>query len=117
MENVRSKRRPIQKQDDVDVAIDKMKHQWKYNPFRRGWWRYALVFAIVYGIFSYLAPAYNSGGAGGVANMIVNLAIQLAVSASVAILFIYIQFFAISRPRTYWLKPYETGISFKDYRG
>lgn len=117
MENVRSKRRPVQKQDEVDVAIDKMKHRWKYNPIRWGWWRYVLLFAIIYGIISFLAPAYNASGASGVANQIVNLAIQLAISASVAILFIYIQFFAISRPRTYWLKPYETGISFNDYRG
>ncbi len=117
MENVKSKRRPVPQQDDVDVAIEKMKHQWKYNPIRKGWWRWALVFIIIFMVISFFAPAWNSGGPGGVSGQIVNLAISLAIQASFAILFIYIQFFAISKPRTYWLKPYETGITFKDYKG
>ena len=117
MENVRSKRRPIQQQDDVDLAIEKLKHRWKYNPIRWGWWRYLLVFFIIFAIFSFFGPSFSSSGPAGVANQIITLVIQLGVSAFTAILFIYIQFFAISRPRTYWLKPYETGISFKDYRG
>ncbi len=117
MENVKSKRRPVQHQDDVDLAIEKLQHQWRYNPFRRGWWRYLLLFAIIYGVLSYLAPSWNAAGPGGVANTLVNIAIQLAISAMIAVFFIYIQFFAIARPRTYWLKPYETGVTFNDYRG
>ena len=117
MENVRSKRRPVQTQDDVDVAIDKMKHQWKYNPIRRTWWRYLLVFAVIYALISFFGPSFSTGGPAGVASTIVNLAIQLAVTSLSVLLFIYIQMFAISKPRVYWLKPYETGVSFNDYRG
>ncbi len=117
MENVRSKRRPVKQQDDVDIALEKMNHRWKYNPFRQLWWRYVVLFAVIFGITSYLAPAWNASGAGGVANQLVQIAIQLAISAMIAVFFIYIQFFAIARPRAYWLKPYETGVTFNDYRG
>ncbi len=117
MENVKSKRRPVTQQDDVDLAIEKMKHKWRYNPFRQYWWRYLILFAVVFMIFSFIAPAWSSGGAGGVATILVQLAIQIAMSALFAIFFIYIQFFAIARPRVYWLKPYETGITFADYKG
>ena len=88
MENVRSKRRPIQKQDDVNVAIDKMKHQWKYNPIRRTWWRYLIVFAVVFGILSYFGPTWSAAGPSGVANTIISMAIQLSIAAFTAILFI-----------------------------
>lgn len=117
MENVKSKRRPVPQQDDVDLAIENMKHKWRYNPFRQFWWRYVVVFMVFFMVFSFVAPAWSSGGPGGVAQLIVQLAIQIAMSALFAIFFIYIQFFAIARPRVYWLKPYETGITFNDYKG
>ena len=117
MENVKSKRRPVPQQDDVDLAIENMKHRWKYNPIRQGWWKYLVLFLVIFGLLSFFAPAWNSSGPGGVMNEVVKIGIQLATSAMIAIFFIYIQFFAIARPRTYWLKPYETGITFKDYKG
>ncbi|HEX2914252.1 MAG TPA: AAA family ATPase [Chloroflexia bacterium] len=117
MENVRSKRRPVPQQDDVDLAIEKMRHQIKYNPLRRYWWRYLLIFIITFGVLSFFAPSWNAGGPGAVTTQIIGIAIQLAVSLMTAIFFIYVQFFAIARPRAYWLKPYETGVSFNDYRG
>jgi ATP-dependent Zn protease len=94
-----------------------MKHQWRYNPLRQFWWRYLVVFLVVFMLYSFLAPAWASGGPGGVSGVLVQLAIQVATSALFAIFFIYIQFFAIARPRVYWLKPYETGITFNDYKG
>lgn len=117
MESLRSKRRPIQQQDEVDEAIDRLNKKWKYNPLRRNWWKYLVVFLVFFMIYSFLAPSFQAGGIGGVSTVIVNLVIQIAMSAVIAIFFIYIQFFAIARPRTFWLKPGETGISFADYRG
>ncbi len=117
MENVKSKRRPVEHQDDVDIAIESMKHRWRFNPLRKFWWRYLVIFFVVFMLFSFLAPSWNAGGFGGIAQVLAQLAIQVATSALFAIFFIYIQFFAIARPRVYWLKPYETGITFNDYKG
>jgi ATP-dependent Zn protease len=117
MENVRSKRRPVKHQDDVDLAIEKLKHRWKYNPIRYGWWRWLVVFLVVFGLLSFFGPTFSSSGPSGVANQLITMALQLSIAMLTAIMFIYIQFFAISKPRVYWLKPYETGVSFKDYRG
>lgn len=117
MENVKSKRRPVPQKDDVDVALEKMGHTWKYNPIRQNWWKYLVLFLVIFMIISFLAPSWSASGPSGVAQILVQLAVQLLISATFAIFFIYIQFFAIARPRTYWLKPYETGITFNDYKG
>ncbi len=116
-ENMRSKRHPIPQQDDVDAAIERMQHQVKFNPLRRFWWRYLVLAVVIFMLWSFFAPAWARGGPGGISQILVQLAIQLLVSAMFAVFFIYIQFFAIARPRIYWLKPTETGISFKDYKG
>lgn len=117
MENVRSKRRPVPQQDDVDLAIEKMRHRWRYNPLRQFWLRYIILFLISFIIISTFAPAWGSGGPAGVAQYLAQMAIQLSFAAVFALFQIYIMFFAIARPRVYWLKPYETGITFNDYKG
>jgi ATP-dependent Zn protease len=117
MENLKSKRRPILQQDEVDAAIERMGKRWRYNPVRRHWWKWLVMVFIFFVLWSLFGPAWATGGAFGVGQLIANLALSLAINATFAIFFIWIQFFAIARPRTYWLKPGETGISFADYKG
>jgi ATP-dependent Zn protease len=117
MENLRSKRRPVVHRDEVDEAIEKMGRKWKYNPFRQKLGSWIILTLVIFFLWSYFAPMYQAGGTGGVASNLVQMAMQLMFAAVFALFQIYIMFFAIARPRTFWLKPGETGITFNDYKG
>lgn len=116
-ESFSSRRRPIEHQDDVDLAIEQMGHKIRFLPLWKYWWRYLVLFLVVFVLLSYFGPTWTKGGPVGIGAMLANLAVSLAINATFAIFFIYIQFFAIARPRAYWLKPHETGVTFKDYKG
>ncbi len=117
MENLRSKRRPVQHRDEVDESLANMGHKLKHNPIRRYVFSWIVLTGIIFFLWSWLAPTWQQGGPSGMANMLVQIALQLSFAAVFSLFQIYIMFFAISRPRTYWLKPGETGISFQDYKG
>ncbi|MEI7556017.1 AAA family ATPase [Candidatus Chlorohelix sp.] len=117
MENLRSKRRPVTRKDEVDEAIERMGRKVKFNPLRQHLGSWIALTLLVLLIWNFLFPIYSQSGFAGISQTIVQLAFQLAFAAIFALFQIYIMFFAIARPRTFWLKPGETGISFQDYKG
>lgn len=116
-EKFSSKRRPIAQQDDVDAAIENMGRQFKFLPLWKYWWRYLVIALAVFILLSFFGPTWTKSGPVGVGQVLAQLAVQMFISSLFAVFFIYIQFFAIARPRAYWLKPHETGVTFKDYKG
>jgi ATP-dependent Zn protease len=117
MENLRSKRRPIKQQDEVDEAISRMGKRMRYNPITRHWLRVAIIVFIVAGLASTLLPVVSRGGIGGLFGFLFSTALQIMIALLFGIMqFVGIMWF-LSRGRTYWLKPGETGVSFNDYKG
>ncbi len=117
MENVRSKRRPVQHRDEVDEAIGRMGQTVRFNPITRHWIKFLLWAFLISGLVSIIGPQFDKGGIGGIFSFLFGFALQL----SIGLLFGIIQFGGImwfmSRGGTYWVKPGETGVSFKDYKG
>src|SRR5690349_17704250 len=117
MENLRSKRRPISQKDEVDEAIERMGKRLRFNPFTRHWWKFLLWAFLISGLVSILAPQFSKGGIGGIFSFLFSFALQLTIGLMFGIIqFVGIMWF-MSRGRTYWVKPGETGVSFNDYKG
>lgn len=117
MENLRSKRRQVVQKDEVDEAIDRMGRSIRFNPITRHWWKFLLWTFLIVGIVSIIAPQFQRGGIGGIFSFLFSFALQLTIGLMFGIIqFVGIMWF-MSRGRTYWVKPGETGVSFKDYKG
>jgi len=117
MENLRSKRRQVAHQDDVDEAIGQLGRKLQFNPITRHWWKFLLWGFVIAGVFSIIGPQYSKGGIGGVFNFLFGTAMQVAISLIFGIAQFVGIFWFLSRGRTYWVKPGETGVSFNDYKG
>ncbi len=101
---------------ELDKKLDKLFHRWQWKLFR---FVRTLIF-IAIGIWlatNLLPPVFETVLSGNLGPMI----LQFIPVAVYLFFFIGFQFFLMyyfmARTRIYWVKPGETGISFKDYRG
>ncbi len=117
MENLRSKRRPVKQQDEVDEAIGQLGKKLRYNSITRHWWKWLLWAFLLSGLYSLIAPQLSKGGIGGLFGFLFSTALQLAIALFFGIAQFVGIFWFLSRGRTYWVKPGETGVSFNDYKG
>ena len=99
-----------------DKKIEKIFHRWNWKLFR--FIRTCIFIAIgIWLAFNLLPPVFSTVFSGQLGPMI------LQFLPIVAYLFFFIGFqfflmyFFMARTRIYWVRPGETGISFKDYRG
>lgn len=94
-----------------------MSHRLKFNPITRHWWKFLLYGFAIVGLLSIITPVISRGGIGGLFTYLFGIAIQLVIALFFGIIqFVGIMWF-MSRGRTYWVKPGETGVSFNDYKG
>lgn len=101
---------------ELDKKIDKFFHRWNWKLFRLI--RTLIFIAIgIWLVFNLLPPLIDVIFSGSLGPMI----LQFIPIAAYLFFFIGFQFFLMyffmARTRIYWVKPGETGISFKDYRG
>ncbi len=101
---------------ELDKKLDRIFHRWQCTLFR---FVRTLIF-IAIGIWlatNLLPPVFETVLSGNLGPMI----LQFIPVAIYLFFFIGFQFFLMyyfmARTRIYWVKPGETGISFKDYRG
>lgn len=101
---------------ELDKKIDSFFHRWNWKLSRFIWRALLIVFlvwlliTVIPGLFG-LFTSPNLGG----------MIIQYLMIGLYLFFFIGFQFFLMyyfmARTRIYWVKPGETGVSFKDYRG
>jgi len=101
---------------ELDQKIDSMMHRWPWK-LTRGIRRIAIVLFVLWLLLNLIPSAMNfllTQPLGPVILQVVTMGAYLFV-------FIGFQFglmyFFMARTRIYWLKPGETGVSFKDYKG
>lgn len=102
---------------EIDQRIDKVFDRWPSKVWR--FVRRALIVLVIGFLYwKYLAAATYDWVAFG--NPVLDL-LRFAISILLAISMMIMQFVALfwflGRGRVYWVKPGETGVSFKDYRG
>ena len=101
---------------ELDQKIDSMFSRWNWKLFR-GFRTLLIVVAIVWLLANALPGLFEFLGSGNIGPAI----LQVAVTGLSLFFFIGFQFFMMyffmARTRIYWVKPGETGVSFKDYRG
>ncbi|MBU6335126.1 MAG: AAA family ATPase [Chloroflexi bacterium] len=119
LEPVRPESRPTYRDDvdrQLDARIDAALHRWPWK-VRRFFWRILIVLAVLWLASLLLPQAATFLTTSDMGSVIM----QVLVTASYLFFFIGFQFFLMfyfmGRTRIYWLKPGETGISFKDYKG
>ena len=101
---------------EIDEKIDGMFHRWPYK-VRRIILRVLIVAAVLW-LLTQLAPpvsAFLFGGNMG-SSILQMLALGLQLFFFIGFQF-FLMFYFMGRTRIYWLKPGETGIGFKDYKG
>jgi ATP-dependent Zn protease len=102
---------------EIDQKLDKVFTRWPTKLWR--FVRRVILFVIgIYLFWNYVAPTLASWITGG--NPVLDtlmFAFQLALTIALAIIQFVAIFWFLGRGRTYWVKPGETGVSFKDYRG
>ena len=101
---------------ELDKKIDKFFHRWNWKLFR--FIRSCIFIAIAIWLAVNLLPSiFEVVFSGNLGPMI----LQFLPIAAYLFFFIGFQFFLMfyfmGRTRIYWLKPGETGIGFKDYKG
>ncbi|HMP42027.1 MAG TPA: AAA family ATPase [Roseiflexaceae bacterium] len=101
---------------ELDQKIDQAFYRWPWK-VRRLIWRTFLVLGAIW-LLSKILPAAGSFLFTSDMGAVI---MQVLVMGSYLFFFIGFQFFLMfyfmGRTRIYWLKPGETGISFKDYKG
>ena len=101
---------------ELDKKLDKLFHRWQWKLLR---FIRTLIF-IAIGIWlalNLLPPMFATVFSGNLGPMILQF-IPVAVYLFFFIGFqFFLMYFFMARTRIYWVKPGETGISFKDYRG
>ena len=100
----------------IDQKIDTFFHRWQWKIWRLIV-RIAMVLAIIWLVMNTVPAAFKFVTTQPMGPVILQL---LTTGASLAA-FIGFQFFMMfyfmGRTRIYWLKPGETGVGFKDYKG
>jgi cell division protease FtsH len=101
---------------ELDKKIDKFFHRWNWKLFR--FVRTALIIVFVIWLaLNLLPPIFEVIFAGEAGAML----LQFIPIAAYLFFFIGFQFslmyFFMARTRIYWVRPGETGVSFKDYQG
>lgn len=101
---------------ELDKKIDKFFHRWNWKMFR--FIRTALIVLFLLWLASNLLPpifeVILAGEAGGVILAILPIAFQLFFFIGFQF---FLMYFFMARTRIYWVRPGETGVSFKDYQG
>lgn len=101
---------------ELDQKIDTFFHRWNWKLFRLI--RTLIFIAIgLWLVFNLLPPIVDVIFSGDIGSLI----LRIIPVAAYLLFFIGFQFFLMyffmARTRIYWVKPGETGVSFKDYRG
>jgi cell division protease FtsH len=102
---------------EIDQKIDKMLDRWPTKLWRITR-RLLFLVAGIYLYWNYIAPSVSAWVSQG--NPVLDallFAFQMAMTIALAIIQFVAIFWFLGRGRTYWVKPGETGVSFKDYRG
>lgn len=101
---------------DLDKKIDTFFHRWNWKLFRLV--RTLLIAAFLIWLAANLLPpvfeVILAGEAGSVLLQIIPVALYLFFFIGFQF---FLMYFFMARTRIYWVRPGETGISFKDYRG
>jgi cell division protease FtsH len=101
---------------EIDQKIDSMFSRWNWKLFR-GIRTLLIIAIILWAVVNTLPGLFEFLGSGNVGSTI----LQVGVTGLSLFFFIGFQFFLMyffmARTRIYWVKPGETGVSFKDYRG
>ncbi|MCS6940296.1 MAG: AAA family ATPase, partial [Roseiflexus sp.] len=101
---------------ELDQKIDQAFHRWPWK-VRRFIWRVLIAVAVVWLVINLTPRAVEFVMTNDMGAAI----IQVLLIGAYLFFFIGFQFFLMfyfmSRTRVYWLKPGETGVSFKDYKG
>ena len=118
METLRSKRRPVKNQDDeVEAAIKGARRRLRYNPILNNRWKLVGAVIFLYIFFTTIWPFMTSHGPSGSITALLPVVLQLIIGAGYAAMYIGLTMGLASRSRIYWIKPGETGLTFKDYKG
>ncbi|HMQ31271.1 MAG TPA: AAA family ATPase [Chloroflexaceae bacterium] len=101
---------------EIDKKLDRLFHRWNWKLFR--FVRTCIFIAIaIWLAFNLVPPMFMTVISGDLGPMI----LQFLPIAAYLFFFIGFQFFLMyffmARTRIYWVRPGETGIGFKDYRG
>jgi ATP-dependent Zn protease len=102
---------------ELDQRLDKALDRWPSKL-----WRLArrLIFygILIYLYWNYVSPTVTSWVTQGNPVLdVIFFVFQMAMMIALAIIQFVAIFWFLGRGRTYWVKPGETGVSFKDYRG
>jgi len=101
---------------ELDKKIEKFFHRWNWKLFR-GIRTLLIIAAVIWLAVNLLPPMFEVVFSGQIGPMI----LQFLPIAAYLFFFIGFQFFLMyffmARTRIYWVRPGETGVSFKDYRG
>jgi cell division protease FtsH len=101
---------------ELDKKIDKLFHRWNWKLFR--FVRTLLIVGfLIWLAFNLLPPVFEvilAGQAGSAILQFIPIALYLFFFIGFQF---FLMYFFMARTRIYWVRPGETGISFKDYRG
>ena len=102
---------------EIDQKLDQFLNRWPTRLWR--FVRRALLLVVgLYLLWKYVAPTAGTWLTQG--NPVLDtlmFVFQMALTIGLAIIQFVAIFWFLGRGRTYWVKPGETGVSFKDYRG
>lgn len=101
---------------EIDQKIDKAFHRWnwKLGRFIR---RAILIVFLVWLLMNILPAAIGFFTSSDLGPVILQLLGTLATLAGFIGFQFFMMYFFMARTRIYWVKPGETGVSFKDYKG
>jgi ATP-dependent Zn protease len=101
---------------EIDQKIDKAFHRWNWKLAR--FIRRAVLIVFLIWLLIELVPqgfaAVQSSGMGPIILQVITMAAYLFVFIGFQF---FLMYFFMARTRIYWVKPGETGVSFKDYKG
>lgn len=101
---------------EIDQKIDSFFHRWNWK-LTRFIWRVAVVGFVLWLLINMVPSVIGFLTTSDMGPVI----LQLIMTAGQLFFFIGFQFFLMyffmARTRIYWVKPGETGVSFKDYKG
>lgn len=101
---------------ELDTKIDKLFHRWNWKLFR--FVRTLIFIAIGIWLAANLLPPIFDVILAGEAGQVILAIIPTAIGLFFFIGFqFFLMYFFMARTRIYWVKPGETGVSFKDYQG
>lgn len=101
---------------EIDQKIDTFFHRWNWK-VSRFFWRAAIVVVVGWLLINMLPSAIALVSSPDLAEIIMRVVGQgLFLFFFIGFQF-FLMYFFMGRTRIYWVKPGETGVSFKDYKG